>query len=200
MALQTFEQWFHLKPDLLDIVSKLCPLFQPICPTFPSTLLPSPPRQAAFLPAVPLPLVSVTWEDPGRWKSRKAEEGRWEKPDGSQGWQGEGGPQWQTPWRDGVRWRPKRRGRGWPLMGCFWPFTVSSVKWWREKTVAHGWGVVRRETETKCVEISGRSKGKGRKIQLGRTQGRRSSRGILNIFMAEDGIKPLMEKGNSDTF
>ena len=136
----------------------------------------------------------------GGWKSRKAEEGHWEKPDGSQGWQGEGGPQWQTPWRDGVRWRPKRRGRGWPLMGCFWPFTVSSVKWWREKTVAHGWGVVRRETETKCVEISGRSKGKGRKIQLGRTQGRRSSRGILNIFMAEDGRKLLMEKGNSDTF
>ena len=94
----------------------------------------------------------------GGWKSRKAEEGRQEKPDGSPGWQGEGGPQWQTPWRDGERWRPKRRGRSWPLMGCFWPFTVSWVKWWWEKTVERGWGVVRRETETRGVKTSSRSK------------------------------------------
>ena len=43
-------------------------------------------------------------------------------------------------------------------------------------------------------------RGEGREVRRGRTQGRRLSWGIVNIFMAEDGIKPLMEKGNSDTF
>ena len=44
------------------------------------------------------------------------------------------------------------------------------------------------------------TKGEGRKTCLGRTQGRWLPWGIVNIVMAEDGIKPLMEKGNSHTF
>lgn len=41
-------------------------------------------------------------------------------------------------------------------------------------------------------------RGEGSKVRGGRAQGRRLSWGLVNVFMAEDGIKPLMEKGNSD--
>lgn len=103
MALQTFQQWFHLKSDLLDTVSGLCPLFRPICLTFPSALPASPPLQAAFLPAIPLPLVSVYMR-------------------GSRGVEilkGRGGVLRETRWKPGMarrRWSPvtdamERRGK-----------------------------------------------------------------------------------------
>lgn len=104
MALQTFQQWFHLKSDLLDTVSELCPLFQPICPTFPSALPPSTPLQAAFLPAVPLPLVSVYMRGSGG--EEEVQKGR-------------GGMLRETRWKPGMarrRWSPvtdamERRGK-----------------------------------------------------------------------------------------
>ena len=166
--------------------------------SFPSTLPPSPPLQAAFLPAIPLPLVSVTWGGPGggnpERQRRGAERNQVEAKDGKEK---------AAPVADAVerraRWRLQRRGRVWPLMGCFWHFTGCSVKWCWGKTggMAEEW--LGGNGHEVCVG-QWQTKGEGRKTCLGRTQGRWLPWGIVNIVMAEDGIKPLMEKGNSHTF
>lgn len=157
MALQTFKQWFHLKPDLLDTVSKLCPLFQPIGPFLHSTTL--------LLYRQPFCSSPSPWsqlhERSRGGNPEKAEEGCWEKTR----WEARDGKEKAAPVADAMerraRWRLQRRrgsGRWWAASGISCRL-LSEVVLGKTGGMAEEW-LGREWTRSVCRPVADQRRGK----------------------------------------